>query len=281
MCPVAFSQRMCSILFSCLPQERTTTVLSPSDSSYLHNPTQRTGNARAAWYGKIKACFHSRASPRYSLPRLRSGCARSHCSGKLLVHEISSYTNLPHFLLKICCISRCPIATLMKLMQNTAPKNYSRKRQTVKVTLWVKPSVKAEVQRRAESEKLSISKVGGTLLEEAIRQSIHSQYNALLQPMLRQIIREELRAFGNRIVFFLMRIAFAAEQSRILITNILDRILRREGAPEYTLTRLVDQSSALAKRNIIQKTPQLQSLLTEWEGSFTDGREEGNGTSNG
>jgi len=183
----------------------------------------------------------------------------------------------------------------MKPMQTTAPTNHvfapprpkdhnpqvrkhSSKRQTVKVTLWVKSTVKAELERIAEHDHLSLSKVGATGLEEWVHQNIHSQQEALLYPVIRQIIREELRAFGNRIVFFLMRIAFASEQARILITNILDRILRREGAPENTLAKLVDQSNVLAKRNIIKKTGQMKTLFDEWEGSFTDGRKEGNGT---
>ena len=155
------------------------------------------------------------------------------------------------------------------------------KRRTVPLQLWVHPLVKAEIQRTAERERLSVSKVGAALLDKAIRQDIHSQYGALLQPMIEQTVRRELRTFGNRIVFFLMRIAYAAEQSRILITNVLDRILRRDGVSEQTFTNLVDQSNKMARRNIIQKTPQLKKLLEEWESSFPDGREEDTGKTKG
>lgn len=86
--------------------------------------------------------------------------------------------------------------------------------------------------------------------------------------MLRQIIREELRSFGNRIVFFLMRIAMASEQARILVTNVLHHILKREGVPQERFHELVDQSNKLARRNIIQKTPQLKTLLKEWDGLY-------------
>ena len=91
--------------------------------------------------------------------------------------------------------------------------------------------------------------------------------------MIEQTVRRELRSFGNRLVFFLMRIAYASEQSRILITNILDRILRREGVTPETFTSLVDKSNTMARRNIIHKSPQLQSLLDEWERSFHDEQE--------
>jgi hypothetical protein len=158
----------------------------------------------------------------------------------------------------------------------------SNKRDTTKIklihtTLHLHPLVRAELERRAATEFLSVSRVGATLLETAIRQDIHSQYNSLLQPILRQIIRGGLRAFGNRIVFFLMRIAFAGEQARILVTNVLHHILKREGVPQEHFHELVDQSNKLARRNIIQKTPQLKTLLTEWEGLYPT---EEQGTSN-
>jgi len=152
---------------------------------------------------------------------------------------------------------------------------HTKNRKTVKVTLWVKPAVKAELERLAGMDGLSVSKTGATFLEEAIHQKLHIQHALLLQPIIEQTVRKELRTFGNRLVFFLMRIAFASEQARILITNVLDRILRREGVREPTFTSLVDQSNKMARRNIIHKSPQLQTLLDEWEESFAEGREEG------
>jgi hypothetical protein len=141
----------------------------------------------------------------------------------------------------------------------------------VHTTLHLHPLVRAELERRAATEFLSVSRVGATLLEAAVRQDIHSQYNSLLQPILRQIIREELRAFGNRVVFFLMRIAFASEQARILVTNVLDSLLKREGVSQERFHQLVDQSNKMARRNIIQKTPQLKTLLKEWDGLYPEG----------
>jgi hypothetical protein len=149
-----------------------------------------------------------------------------------------------------------------------ANKKDAAKVKLVHTTLHLHPLVRAELERRAATEFLSVSRVGATLLETAIRQDIHSQYNSLLKPMLKQIIREELRAFGNRIVFFLMRIAFSAEQARILVTNVLHHTLKREGVPQERFHELVDQSNKLARRNIIQKTPQLKTLLKEWDGLY-------------
>jgi hypothetical protein len=147
------------------------------------------------------------------------------------------------------------------------------KRDTSKVklvhtTLHLHPLVRAELERRASLEALSVSSVGASLLAAAIRQDIHSQYAGVIQPIIRQVIRDELRSLGNRLVFFLMRIAFAAEQTRILVTNILERILTREDVSTEHFHHLVDQSNQLARRNILQKTPQLKTLLADWEGLF-------------
>jgi hypothetical protein len=123
----------------------------------------------------------------------------------------------------------------------------------VKATTWLHPLVKNELERRAQLTGASLSKVMAGALEEWVHQDIHAQHDTLLYPVVRQVIHEEFRAFANRIIFFLLRIAFAAEQSRILITNVLERVLRlflknTEEAGK-THVKLVDQSNLLARRN--------------------------------
>jgi hypothetical protein len=61
-----------------------------------------------------------------------------------------------------------------------------------------------------------------------------------------------------------MRIAFAAEQTRILVTNILNRFLKHQGVPDEIFNDLVDKSNKMAKRNIIARTPEMKSLMEEW-----------------
>src|SRR5205823_3239673 len=108
------------------------------------------------------------------------------------------------------------------LTQLSPQSTYTRSttRQTVKVTLWVKQSVKAELERRAKMERLSISKVGGSLLEEAIRQSIHAQYATLMQPIIETTIRKQMRLLVTRLTWLNVRIAYDAGQTRTLVTNI-------------------------------------------------------------
>src|SRR5713226_3219465 len=51
---------------------------------------------------------------------------------------------------------------------NRSQKRSTPKRRTAQLILWVHPLAKAEIQRTAEREGLSVSKVGAALLEKAI-----------------------------------------------------------------------------------------------------------------
>jgi hypothetical protein len=88
------------------------------------------------------------------------------------------------------------------------------------------------------------------------------------------MFREELQAFGNRIVFFLMKIAFPAEQARILTTNVLKWVCKLAGLDLKAYYKMVDEASRLARRNIIAKSPQIKDLMEKWEGMFADERQE-------
>src|SRR3954471_6617415 len=54
----------------------------------------------------------------------------------------------------------------------------------------------------------SISAIGAQALYEWATSSVDRQHATTLRVELRQMFREELAAFGHRIVFFLLRIAF-------------------------------------------------------------------------
>ena len=132
------------------------------------------------------------------------------------------------------------------------------KRKTVHLTLWVKPVVKSELERIAESEGVSVSKAGGALLEQAIQQNVDMQYSALLQPIIEQAIAKQMRSYSSRIAMLLVRVAFASEQTRGIVTNILGR---QPGVTPDVLTTILDGSSNTAKGNITRKTPQLTELM--------------------
>ena len=136
------------------------------------------------------------------------------------------------------------------------------KRQTVHLTLWVKPVVKAELKRIAEVEGLSVSSTGAAFLEEAIRQKLHVQHAVLLQPIIEQAIRRQMRTISTRLAYLLVRVAYDGGQTRQLVTNILSR---QPGMTPGVLNQILDSSNNAAKRNVLRRTPQIATLIAEVE----------------
>jgi len=136
------------------------------------------------------------------------------------------------------------------------------KRQTVKLTTWVKPGVKAELQRIAKAEGLSLSRTGAAALEEWLAGRLQIQYAGILQPIIEQAIAKQMRAYSSRIAVLLVRSTFTSEQTRALVTNILTR---QPGINQSVLEEILNGTSDTAKRNIKQITPQLAILIAEVE----------------
>jgi hypothetical protein len=142
------------------------------------------------------------------------------------------------------------------------------KRKTVQLTLWVKPVVKAELKRIAEQEsnkkkeekEVSISAVGGAFLEKALQTNLDMQYGALLQPIIESSIRQQMRSMSTRLAFLLVRVAFASEQTRSLVTNVLGR---QQGVTPSVLNEILDGSSKAAKGKITHRTAQLEEIIAE------------------
>ena len=141
------------------------------------------------------------------------------------------------------------------------------KRKTVKLTVWVKPVVKAELERIAEQEGLSVSATGAAFLENALQAHVDMQYSSLLQPIIEQAIRKQMRSISTRLAWLLVRVAFDSGQTRSLVTNILGR---QSGVTPDMLKTILDHSSKTAKGNITRKTPQLIELIEaveQWIGA--------------
>jgi len=140
----------------------------------------------------------------------------------------------------------------------------SAKERKVRGSIWMQPGVKLAMLHIAQVSGLSFSESCDTALEVYARQKIHQQEEALFEPRFRKIAREENRALGNRLVFFEMRNAIAAEQTRILTTDLYKRQLQKEGLTQKQIEEKVDQAYNLARSNVLKKTPQLASLLDAW-----------------
>jgi hypothetical protein len=164
-------------------------------------------------------------------------------------------------------------ASLQKVMRaqqlkKDTPRSQNKpipKRKTVQLTLWVKPIVITELKRIAASEGLSVSATGAAILEKAMQTNLDMQYGALLQPIIREAIANQMRSMSTRLAFLLVRVAFASEQTRSLVTNVLGR---QQGVTPAVLNDILDSSSKAAKGKITYRTPQLEDLIAEVERWF-------------
>jgi hypothetical protein len=133
------------------------------------------------------------------------------------------------------------------------------KRQTVHLTLWVDPIVKAELQRLAAQEGLTVSKTGAAFLEQALQNNVDMHYSALLEPIIRHEIHKQMQGISNRLAFLLARTAFSSEQTRSLATNILGR---QSGMTEETLKTILAMTKRTAKGNLTRRNPELEELIS-------------------
>lgn len=122
--------------------------------------------------------------------------------------------------------------------------------------------MKEELERIAQREGLSLSAAGATFLEEALRQKLHIQHAVLLQPIVEQAIRQQMRGISTRLAWLLVRVAYDAGQTRSLVTNVLGR---QPGVTPEILKTILDNSNKTARGNITRRTPQLAELIAAVE----------------
>jgi hypothetical protein len=134
----------------------------------------------------------------------------------------------------------------------------TRNKRTKKLTLWVEPIVKDELERIAKREGLSLSKSGAAFLKRSLQQNIDLSYSALLTPIIEAAIDKRMNARDNRLAWLLVRVAFASEQTRAITTNILGR---QQGMTEDILKNILAMSQRTAKGNITRSSPELRELI--------------------
>jgi hypothetical protein len=128
------------------------------------------------------------------------------------------------------------------------PKHHgSNTRQTVEVAGYVKPSIRAELERMAKQQKLSLSKVVASLLEKAIQGEIDMQYGAMLRPVIEACVKREINARIDRTNQLSMNAFLAGEQGRVLTIHVLSLLL---GGGGDALPQLVKDSQKQAWANL-------------------------------
>jgi hypothetical protein len=118
--------------------------------------------------------------------------------------------------------------------------------------------VKAELQRIAKTEGLTVSKTGAAFLKLALQNNVDMRYNALLEPIIKTAIHNAMQGISNRLAFLLARTAFSSEQTRSLVTNILGR---QSGMTEETLKTILAMTKRTAQGNLTRRNPELEELI--------------------
>ena len=149
-----------------------------------------------------------------------------------------------------------PLNTKIPRSQNT-PKAGKPKE---KLTLWIDPIVKAEVQRRATREGLSDSEAGAALLKKGIQVDVDMSYGALLTPVFENVLRRYMAARDNRMASLLVRACIAIEQTRSIAVNTLGR---QPKVNPGVLNEILDRSLDDAKKKITNRSPELKELIKE------------------
>jgi hypothetical protein len=138
-------------------------------------------------------------------------------------------------------------------------------RRKEKLTLWVDPIDKTEVQRRANREGLSDSEAGAALLKKGIQVDLDISYGALLTPVFENTLKRYMTARDNRLASLLVRACIAIEQTRGVAVNILGR---QPAKPQNVLkpdvlNDILDRSLEDAKKKITARSPELKELINE------------------
>jgi hypothetical protein len=130
----------------------------------------------------------------------------------------------------------------------------------------MKPGVKLTLRQLAKDANMSFSAACAKGLEVFARAKIRDQEETLFEPRMQAMMRREIRASDNRHIYFEMRNAIAAEQTRILTTDLYKRLLQKEGVPLKEINKKLDDAYTMARTNVLRKTksPQLKNLLSEW-----------------
>jgi hypothetical protein len=159
----------------------------------------------------------------------------------------------------------------------TAPKNTQmpppRQKKTrlgkdVQLSLWVRPVVKAELERVAKREGLSVSSAGEALLEKALQQDMYTQHGALLETILDRAVGRHMRTYSDRNAGLQARNLQKTELVFSLVTNILGRM---PGMDEETITKILSDADDAANASITRTTLK-QRKIVEAEKQHFEGK---------
>ena len=121
------------------------------------------------------------------------------------------------------------------------------------------------MQRLAKDAKVSLSEASAEGLEVYARAKIRDQEETLFEPRMQAMMRREIRSSDDRHVPFEIKNAIAAEQTRILFTDLYQRLMLKEGVPLKEIYAKRDRAYDMARANVLNiKTPKFQTLIKDY-----------------
>lgn len=125
----------------------------------------------------------------------------------------------------------------------------------VPVTSWVHPSVKEAYEDIARTEGLTLSKVTGNHLEEALARRLHIQHAGIIGAVTRQSVEEPLRNMSRTQQKIALQTYYATEHSRAMLFNVLRWHLRLSEAEANAIIDGAKQDAGAALNSSQRKPP--------------------------
>jgi hypothetical protein len=141
-------------------------------------------------------------------------------------------------------------------------KKRSTKRQTVQISGWGRPQLKADMKWVADSEGISLSQAVVAACEELVRMKRHQRREVLEKPILEAFFDKKLGFVVNQLSDYLSRLLVELEQLRWLYVN---RLYHSVLNPDKKLTKeafytLLDRSQKEAVKAAKAWNPDMQSV---------------------
>jgi len=150
---------------------------------------------------------------------------------------------------------------------STHPKT-NRLGKDVQLNLWVRPVVKAELERVATREGLSVSATGEAFLEKALQQDLYTQQSALLETILDRAIGRHMRMYSDRNASLQARNIQKTELIFQIVTQILSKMPGMDGKK---LEAFMEQADELARASITRITATDKKAIDTEKAAFEKG----------
>jgi len=118
--------------------------------------------------------------------------------------------------------------------------------------------VRAELERIAKEQNLSVSATGAAFLEWAMQQSMYAQNAALLETVIDKSIGKHMRAYSDRNAALQVRTLIKTELVLGIATNILGR---QSGMDETIMREIMNDADAAARASITRTTEQHMNIV--------------------